>query len=401
MSTKTHTSPEPAGGSTRSTVAPAATRSAPTAEAVAEGVESPAQSLDSSVRATMEQRFGHNFSDIRVHAGPTAADSARALGADAFTAGRDLVFGAGRYNPASREGQRLLAHELMHAVRARRANGRRGGIAPEDAPAEREADRAADRVIAGDQPKSVFDQCVSPGTPWGVHRQVTKTSTKGKVEHAGEVGHLPGQIGVGYGTVEVRTGEEIEFKAGAKFPNVIALEYSGLLSGDMKWLQFVWFEMWANTPKGSVYSSATVPTTSGTKPFTNNPKSPNWSVDSASTSDPFYEAGFANLRTRSATTVFDAPGGGSFAPSADALFKAVPTATSVTFTAHFETFLIRTDGAVYVVGWQASTAFTQVKGTTTAAAIGYTVGTSGPVSGLPADRQKLLATSYPKFKTIK
>src|SRR5690349_4624249 len=109
MSTKTHTSPEPAGGSTRSTVAPAATRSAPTAESVAEGVESPAQSLDSSVRATMEQRFGHNFSDIRVHAGPTAADSARALGADAFTAGRDLVFGAGRYNPASREGQRLLA----------------------------------------------------------------------------------------------------------------------------------------------------------------------------------------------------------------------------------------------------------------------------------------------------
>jgi hypothetical protein len=124
-------------------------------------------------------------------------------------------------------------------------------------------------------------------------------------------------------------------------------------------------------------------------------------VDSASTTDPFYEAGFLNLRAASSTTIFDAPGGGSATPLADDAFKATTGATAVTFTAHFETYLIRNDTARYVVGWQASTAFTQVSGTTTAAAIGYSVGTSGPVAGMPADRQKLLAAGYPKFKTTK
>lgn len=60
--------------------------------------------------------YGVDFSRIRIHADGRAADAAQSLGAAAFTAGRDIVFGGGRYAPETPEGRRLLAHELMHSV---------------------------------------------------------------------------------------------------------------------------------------------------------------------------------------------------------------------------------------------------------------------------------------------
>jgi len=64
----------------------------------------------------MEPRFGHDFSNVRVHTDSKAAESAGAVDALAYTVGRDVVFGAGQYMPGTREGQRLLAHELTHVV---------------------------------------------------------------------------------------------------------------------------------------------------------------------------------------------------------------------------------------------------------------------------------------------
>jgi hypothetical protein len=53
---------------------------------------------------------------VKMHSGEGAAGQARAFGAKAFTSGRDIVFGAGRYQPGTSEGRRLLAHELAHVV---------------------------------------------------------------------------------------------------------------------------------------------------------------------------------------------------------------------------------------------------------------------------------------------
>ena len=64
----------------------------------------------------MEARFGHDFSQVRIHADGKAAESAQAVNARAFTVGRDVVFGSGEYAPGSPQGQRLLAHELVHVV---------------------------------------------------------------------------------------------------------------------------------------------------------------------------------------------------------------------------------------------------------------------------------------------
>lgn len=72
--------------------------------------------IDADTRTDMERRFGHDFSGVRVHTGPRAAASARALGAAAYTVGEHVAFDAGRYRPTHREGRRLLAHELAHVI---------------------------------------------------------------------------------------------------------------------------------------------------------------------------------------------------------------------------------------------------------------------------------------------
>jgi hypothetical protein len=77
--------------------------------------------LPDSSRAALEPRFAQDFSQVRVHTGGRAAESAQAIGADAYTVGSDIVFGTGRYAPGTSEGDRLLAHELTHVAQHRRA----------------------------------------------------------------------------------------------------------------------------------------------------------------------------------------------------------------------------------------------------------------------------------------
>src|SRR5262245_24866574 len=60
---------------------------------VHEVLQSAGEPLDSSTRDFVEPRFGHDFSSVRVHADGRAAESARAVGALAYTVGRDIVFG--------------------------------------------------------------------------------------------------------------------------------------------------------------------------------------------------------------------------------------------------------------------------------------------------------------------
>lgn len=80
---------------------------------------SPGHALDSAVRHDMERRFGHDFSRVRVHSGAAAEQSAEELDANAYAAGDHIVFGAGRFNPTTESGRRLLAHELTHVVQQR------------------------------------------------------------------------------------------------------------------------------------------------------------------------------------------------------------------------------------------------------------------------------------------
>jgi hypothetical protein len=129
-----------------------------------ETLMSEGQPLDPTLRSLMENRFGRDFGQVRVHTGPQAAESADALHSEALTVGQEVVFGKGNYAPDTSEGKQLLAHELAHVVQqtggtqagasldrlaepgashtASLPVGRQGGFA------EREAERAAAGVTS-------------------------------------------------------------------------------------------------------------------------------------------------------------------------------------------------------------------------------------------------------------
>ena len=72
--------------------------------------------LEPAMREDLEHRFGYDFSKVRVHLGVEADQSSRKVNAQAYTVGRDIVFGAGQYAPSTMEGRKLIAHELTHVI---------------------------------------------------------------------------------------------------------------------------------------------------------------------------------------------------------------------------------------------------------------------------------------------
>jgi hypothetical protein len=122
----------------------------PVHEVVGSGGGSP---LDAATRGFMESRLGHDFSDVRVHTGATAHESARSIGAQAYTAGTEVVFQSGMYQPDTEAGRRVLAHELTHVVQQRSGpvagTPAPGGITISDPsdPFEQAAEQTAQRAI--------------------------------------------------------------------------------------------------------------------------------------------------------------------------------------------------------------------------------------------------------------
>ena len=112
--------------------------------------------LDGETRTFMEERFGHDFGDVRVHTDGKATESAHAVQANAYTVGRDVVFRSDQWSPGTDAGRRMLAHELTHVVQqqAGPVDGAPapGGIRVSDPSDrfEREADQVADRVMAAE-----------------------------------------------------------------------------------------------------------------------------------------------------------------------------------------------------------------------------------------------------------
>jgi len=99
----------------RRSAAPGSGRAMRVPSIVHEVLRSPGRPLDAATRSYMEPRFGHDFSDVRIHTDAKAAASADAVNAHAYTVGRNIVFANGRYSTGGGSPQ-LLAHELAHVV---------------------------------------------------------------------------------------------------------------------------------------------------------------------------------------------------------------------------------------------------------------------------------------------
>lgn len=105
-------------------------------------VQRKGEGMPEPVRAKMEQAFGTDFSDVRVHTG----NQAEQVGALAYAQGNDIHFAPGQYHPETSKGQELLGHELAHIVQQKQGRVKPttevNGVAVNDDPSlEREADQ--------------------------------------------------------------------------------------------------------------------------------------------------------------------------------------------------------------------------------------------------------------------
>ena len=127
-----------------------AEQDSPVLDVVGKGGGAP---MDKALRGQMESSLGHDFGDVRVHTDHAASESAKAVGAHAYTVGNDIVFGSGKYDPGSSAGQKTIAHELTHVVQQKAGpvdgTPAPGGIRVSD-PGDRfeqEADHAAEHAV--------------------------------------------------------------------------------------------------------------------------------------------------------------------------------------------------------------------------------------------------------------
>lgn len=131
--------------------------------------------LEDPVRADMEKRLGASFADVRIHDDAAAHDSAKSVNAHAYTTGHNIVFQRGLYDPGSKAGATMLAHELTHVVQQRSGpvdgTPAGNGVRISD-PAdrfEREASANAERAMATVPP--------SPPAALAAQRSAEETTT--------------------------------------------------------------------------------------------------------------------------------------------------------------------------------------------------------------------------------
>jgi hypothetical protein len=132
------------------------------------------QPLEPALRQDMEQRLGQDFSQVRVHNDATSEKSARHVNAHAYTRGYDIVFGAGRFAPATVDGRRLLAHELTHVVQQTQGDNNNSiqrdvaenneFLAPDDLVEKYE--NAIDQKLFGGLARLLVDAIYSHPTPY-------------------------------------------------------------------------------------------------------------------------------------------------------------------------------------------------------------------------------------------
>lgn len=116
---------------------------------VSDTIASAGQPLDGVTRGAMESQLGHDLGGVRVHTDAAAGAAARAAQARAYTVGQHVAFAPGTYAPATTDGRRLLAHELVHTLQQRSASGMTTTASPKLLPPDHAAEREAAQLARG------------------------------------------------------------------------------------------------------------------------------------------------------------------------------------------------------------------------------------------------------------
>jgi hypothetical protein len=119
-------------------------------QVVGRGLNTLGHPLGRDTREFMENKFGFDFGDVRIHNDSHAAESSEAINANAYTIGQDIVFGAGKYFPGSSEGKKLIAHELTHVVQQSQvpSTSEEPVVSHPQEPSEQEAEQVASHIVS-------------------------------------------------------------------------------------------------------------------------------------------------------------------------------------------------------------------------------------------------------------
>jgi hypothetical protein len=161
------------------------------------------------------------------------------------------------------------------------------------------------------------------------------------------------------GTVEAKTGGKAKFGTREE-TETYTLGYKGTDAEKTRWLQFIWREIEVTRPDGKTDKvDQEITTTGGTYRLTVDPTKPSYNTDTASTTDPFYEAGGVNNRTDDSTTMLDMPAPALAIVKAQlAEPDAAKKPTKVVSRAHFTTYLVRDMEVLYKMNVDVEWVFT-------------------------------------------
>ncbi len=132
------------------------------------------QSLDVDLQQSMGQAMGADFSGVKVHTDSQSDQLNKSIQAKAFTTGQDVFFRQGAYEPASRGGQELIAHELTHVVQ------QNGGAVQRSAIVQRVFNPTAISANAHLRNDGVWGTHIGPKIPAGAEILVDDDATKDK-----------------------------------------------------------------------------------------------------------------------------------------------------------------------------------------------------------------------------
>jgi hypothetical protein len=122
-------------------------------------------SLPSSVRTRMEPKLGADLSQVKLHTSDESTNAASSLGARAFTVGTDVHFNAGEFQPGTREGDKLLAHELTHVVQGQRSGVQRKSEDEQQGEGAATAEAGMEAKGTGEEAKADETQVSQPEEP--------------------------------------------------------------------------------------------------------------------------------------------------------------------------------------------------------------------------------------------
>src|SRR2546430_686647 len=137
----------------------------PRVEDLAGALSSPAagEPLRADTRSYLEPRLGHSLANVRIHTDSRADELAQSVQAEAFTTGNDIYVRSGAYDPSSRPGMQLLAHEATHTLQ--QAAGPVAGTPGPDGVAISSPDDTFEEAAAATAAEATADYGTSSGLP--------------------------------------------------------------------------------------------------------------------------------------------------------------------------------------------------------------------------------------------